>query len=54
MFPLLQKLVEINALKQEQASGKVLEKNQLEKIKRMDSVVRDLEKLQLSAILKKK
>lgn len=48
------KLVEIAALQKEQLTGKVLEKNQLEKINRMDSVVNDLEKLQLSAILKKK
>ncbi|XP_055334547.1 eukaryotic translation initiation factor 2A-like [Paramacrobiotus metropolitanus] len=48
------KLAEINVLKQEQASGKVMEKNQLDKIKRLDSIVKDLEKLQLSTILKKK
>jgi len=48
------KLAEITALQKEQAAGKVLEKNQLEKIKRLNSVVSDLEKLQLSAILKKK
>ena len=49
-----QKLAEISALQKEQAAGKILEKNQLEKIKRLSAITKELENIELSVIVKKK
>ncbi|OWA53667.1 Eukaryotic translation initiation factor 2A [Hypsibius exemplaris] len=54
ILKLNKKLAEIAALQKEQQAGKVLEKNQLEKIKRLNSVVKELENLELSVLIKKK
>jgi len=44
---ILQKLVEISRLKQQRAAGRQLELNQLEKIKKEDELLRELQGLVL-------
>jgi translation initiation factor 2A len=46
-FSVLQKLVEIKRLKEQQAKGRQLELNQLDKIKKEDELLKELQGLVL-------
>lgn len=47
MFSCLQKLLEISRLKEQRANGKPLEINQIEKMKKEDQLIKELQELTL-------